>query len=146
MIDGGIEIDLEAAVQNILEAEIIGVYFPTLRRTLLVDTRRNDHAGTFIRVVPMARSSAERLRSIRHLRPLFPRPRSLTLIPWEGHVESLVCMGLWEPLVSRIDDPAAAQACLARLCELERDETLAAITGGRRYETLWTRAEGAQAG
>lgn len=139
MIDGGVEIDLEAAKQNIREAEIVGLYFPTLRRTLLMDTRRNEYAGTFIRVVPMARNSGDRLRSIRHLRPMFPRPESITLIPWEARVDSMLSTGVWDALVARLDDPEAATSCLKRLQNLERTEFRSAILGHHHYQTLWSR-------
>lgn len=139
MIDGGIDLDLDAVRQNIGEAQVICLFFPTLRRTLLVDTRVNEHAGTFIKVVPIARNSSDRLRSLKHLRPLFGRPDSMTLIPWEGRIDSLLSLDVWQLLVDRLDDASMADACLARLRHLERREQRAAILG-KRYETLWMRA------
>jgi len=141
MIDGGIDLDLTAVLENVKEAQVICFFFPTLRRTLLVDTRTNEYAGTFIRVVPMAKDSADRLRSIRHLRPLFGRPESITLIPWESRVDSLLAFGVWEPLLARLDDWAPAEACLRRLRILEQQEFRDAIVGDR-YETLWRRPAG----
>ncbi|MDP2328149.1 MAG: hypothetical protein Q8M79_08695, partial [Dehalococcoidia bacterium] len=90
MIDGGLELDLDAVRQNISEAEVICFYFTFLNRTLVVDTRSSDQVGTFIRVVPMAKDGGDRLRSIRRLRPQLPRPTSMTLIPWDCRVTSLV--------------------------------------------------------
>lgn len=138
MIDGGIEIDMEAVLQNIAEAQVISLFFPTLRRTLLVDTRTNEHANTFVKIVPMVTDGGARLRSLRKLRPQFPRPESMTLIPWDARVDSLVALGVWEPLLTRIDCPEVAQACLEALREIERAEHLAAIRG-EEYQTLWSR-------
>ena len=138
MIDGGIELDLEAVLQNIAEAEVVSLFFPTLRRTLLVDTRCNEYAGTLVKIVPMARNGGERLRSVRKLRPQFPRPESITLIPWDVRVVSLVDLGIWDRLLERIDCPEVASACLERLCAFELAEHRAAIVG-RDYETLWAR-------
>ncbi|MQC18359.1 MAG: hypothetical protein DWG80_04710 [Chloroflexi bacterium] len=140
MIDGGIEIDLDEVVQNINEAEIVSLFFPTLRRALLVDTRCNEHAGTFVKIVPMARSGADRLRSVRKLRPQFARPDSITIIPWDAHVDSLVSLGVWEPLISRLDCPDIAEACLQVLRTIELAEHRAAILGDE-YETLWSRED-----
>jgi hypothetical protein len=142
MIDDGAELDLEAVCQNIAEAEVITLYFPLLGRTLLVDARRSMEAGTLVRVVPMARDTGERLRSLRRLRPSFPRPDSITMIPWQMRVQSVVPTGVWDCLLRRIDDAAEAEECLSQLKMLERTEQIDAILG-RRYEAIWSR-EGAR--
>ncbi len=138
MIDGGLELDLDAVRQNIVEAEVVCFYFTILNRTLLVDTRRNDQIGTFAKVVPMARSTADRLRSIRRLRPQLPRPTSITIIPWDCRVASLVDLGVWTPLLERLDNAEEAQACLDALRAREMRE-LRRIIRGDHYDTLWMR-------
>ena len=83
-------------IQNVSEAEVMSVFFPTFRRALIIDTRSNESVGPFVRLMPMARSPQDRMRSIRRLRPQFPRPANLTLIPWQRYVDSLVrvrCVG-----------------------------------------------------
>lgn len=140
MIDGGIEIDLEAVLQNVAEADVVTLYFPTLRRTLFIDTRCNDYAGTMVKIVPIAKDGAERLRSLRRLRPQFPRPESITMIPWDARVDSLVHLGVWECLMSRVDCPDTARACLETLRAIEHAEHRAAILGDD-YETLWSRLQ-----
>lgn len=142
MIDDGAELDLTAVCQNIAEAEVITVYFPLIGRTLLVDARCTADVPTMVRVVPMARDTGERLRSLRRLRPMLPRPDSITMIPWQMRVQTVVTTGVWECLLRRLDDHPAAEACLMQLQSLERAEQLDAILG-RRYEALWTR-EGAR--
>lgn len=138
MIDGGIEIDLEEVVQNIAEAEVVCLFFPTLRRTLLIDTRTNDYAGSMIKVVPMAKNGGDRLRSLRKLRPQFGRPESITLIPWDARIATLVTLGVWDTIVRRIDSVDAAAECFEALCAIEHEEHRAAITG-ERYHTIWSR-------
>lgn len=142
MIDDGAELDLEAVCQNIAEAEVITLYFPLLGRTLLVDARRSADTGTMVRVVPMARDTGERLRSLRRLRPGLPRPDSITMIPWQMRVQSVVSTGVWACVLRRVDDQAGAEDCLAQLRTLERAEQMDAILG-RRYEAIWSR-EGAR--
>lgn len=139
MIDGGADLDIEAAIQNIGEADVVCLYFPTLDRTLLVDTRCSDETAQFVRVVPMAANSADRLRSLQELRPQLPRPRSITLIPWVRRVDSLCSAGVWEAVLDRLDACDQAAVCLEILRGLEERETQRAITG-REYRTLWARA------
>lgn len=140
MIDGGIDIDLEAVLQNVAEADVITFYFTTLRRTLLIDTRCNASTGCMVKVVPIAKDGADRLRSLRRLRPQFPRPDSITWIPWDARVESLVHLGVWECLLARIDCPEAAERCLQALRLVEQAEHRAAIMG-EDYQTLWSRVD-----
>lgn len=140
MIDSGVDLDLEAVVQNIAEADIVGLYFPTLRKTLLLDTRCTDCVPALITVTPMERDLSARLHSIRRLRPQLPRPESITMIPWDRRVDSLVRLGVWEYVLARVPDPACAERCLEELRCLERSELRDAITG-HEYESLWTRCE-----
>lgn len=138
MIDGGADLDIEAAIQNIGEAEVVCLYFPTLDRTLLVDTRSSSDATQLVAIVPMARSSADRLRSLRKLRPQLPRPTSLTLIPWVRRVDSLCSAGVWDAVLTRLAACEQAAECFQALRELEAREEQRAITG-QEYRTLWAR-------
>jgi hypothetical protein len=86
----------------------------------------------------------ERLRSLRQLRPRFPRPDSITIIPWPKYVSSLERLGVWERIVGRFINAAASEA--VRQCEaafqellaLEREEIHHAVTG-EDYKPLWDR-------
>jgi hypothetical protein len=141
-MEGNFLFDIDQVIQNVSEAEVMSVFFPTFRRSLIIDTRSNESAGPFVRLMPMARSPQDRMRSIRRLRPQFPRPTNLTLIPWQRYVDSLVESGVWDQIVNRVrqsGDEAAVSACsqaLNELRQMERDELVAAITG-RNYHTIW---------
>ena len=147
MMDNGVEGDLATITTNIDEAEVVCLYFPVLRKTLLIYNRWSDHVGPMVRIVPMADDSAERLRSLRRLRPELPRPNSLTLIPWTRRIDSLTSLGLWEHIARRFDDHrdaaeyrAEAGRCLQRLYAMEQRELRCAITG-ERYHALWQREQ-----
>lgn len=140
MIDSGSDLDIEAAIQNIQEAEIVCVYFPAFNQTLLVDARTTPHVGPLMAVVPMTRTPADRIRSLRRLRPQLPRPESITMIPWGRRVASLVDCGLWPHLLARVEDHAAAEECMARLRAMELSEFRDAIVG-RSYQSLWSRSD-----
>jgi hypothetical protein len=127
MLDNGVETDLDTITRNIDEADVVSLYFPAFGKTLLIDNRASEHVGPMVRVVPIADSSAERLRSVRRLRPELPRPTSLTLIPWTRRVDSLCALGVWEHIVQRFDvhadadiHLAEAHRCLDALRRLER--------------------------
>ena len=146
MLDGGFELDIDAVCENIAEAEIVTLYFPLLRKTLLLDTRSNADAPVYIGVLPMASNSAERFESLKRLRPQFRRPDSITMIPWAGGIGLLEDAGVWERILARLGeggDPMAlarARDCLGALHKLERQELGNAIRG-EQYETVWHNPE-----
>jgi hypothetical protein len=131
-------------VQNIDEADVVTIYFPLLGKTLILDTRCNDHAGPLVTLVPIAQDSLDRYRSFRRLRPDFPRPNSISMIPWTHRVDSLTRLGVWSRFIERVQqvapDPCSfvemADCCLGELRDLEVRELLRAVSG-EQYQTLW---------
>ena len=101
-MEGNFLFDIDQVIQNVSEAEVMSVFFPTFRRALIIDTRTNESVGPFVRLMPMARSPQDRMRSIRRMRPQLPRPANLTLIPWQRYVDSLVESGVWDQIVDRV--------------------------------------------
>ena len=142
-MEGNFLFEIDEVLRNVQEAQVMSIFFPSFRRALIIDTRSNTDDGPMVRLMPMASSPQDRVRSIRKLRPGFPRLQNLTLIPWQRYVDSLVNLGVWEKIVKRIEesgDPKAIQACDAALTELrrlERQELVAAISGDN-YQTIWS--------
>ena len=142
-MDDDFVLDIDEIMKNIDAAEIMSVFFPTFRKAVVIDTRSNDTDGPMIRLMPMAASPQERLRSIRRLRPGFPRVHGLTLIPWPRYVDSLVTLGVWDRIVRRFKDAGqteAVEACaktLSELRQLEKEE-FAAVVRGENYHTIWS--------
>ena len=142
-MEGNFLFEIDEVLRNVQEAEVMSIFFPSFRRALIIATRSNTDDGPMVRLMPMASSPQDRVRSIRKLRPGFPRLQNLTLIPWQRYVDSLVNLGVWEKIVKRIEesgDPKAIQACDAALTELrrlERQELVAAISGDN-YQTIWS--------
>ena len=142
LLDSDYRIDVSEVNRNIDVADVIALYFPLLRKTLLMDMRTNDVDGPMIRVVPMANTPEERFQSLLKMRPRFGRPDSITIIPWPKYAASLVELGIWDRIVRRYADTGSAQSvrdcerCHAELVKLEREELRRAITG-EQYETLW---------
>ena len=125
-------------------AETMSFFFPMLRRSLVIDLRPSPEDGPLIRVMRVARSAGDRLRSLKRLRPHMPRPRDLVAIPWPVYVDTLVSAGIWDRLLARLaesgsqDAVRAAERALAELRRIERRE-LAALIRGEQYETIWAR-------
>ena len=145
MTEGDFGIDLQKVKETIDDAEVISLFFPTLRKSLIVDARTNERDGPMVKVLPMAASPQERLRGLRRMRPGFPRLRSLTLIPWLRYIDSLMTTGVWERIIDRLSkaapgDDALISTCEAALKELkdyEKAELLSAVRGDN-YRTIWS--------
>jgi len=141
-VDSEYRIDVSEVNRNIEVADVIALYFPLLRKTLLMDLRTNKVDGAMIRVVPMANTPEERFQSLVKMRPRFRKPDSITIIPWPKYVSSLADLGIWDRIVRRYADtgsPAIVRKCdrcYAELAKLEDEEIQRAITG-ENYETMW---------
>jgi hypothetical protein len=135
---------LNQVLSGIAEAEIITIFFPLLRRALLIDTRHDDHTAHMVRVVPQVNSMDERIAVIQKLRPEFGKVRSILGIPWIKSVGSLREQGVVEKLVTRLCDadmpPSGARdaidTALGQLAKVERRAFVAMIRG-EGYQTIW---------
>jgi hypothetical protein len=129
--------------KNLETGEVLCVYFPLLRKTLLIDTRYDVEDQPLVKLVPMVNSVEERFRSLRRLRPRFPRPESIVVIPWPKYVDSLVRLGLWDVLIRRfaslgqLEAVRTCQEVIRELRALERQELYSAIKGSEQYHSLW---------
>ena len=143
-VDGSHGLDLGTIAHYVETAGTISFFFPMLRRSLVIDLRPSSEDGPMIRVMPVARSASDRLRSLKRLRPHMPRPRSLVAIPWPVYVDTLVSSGVWDRLLARLADCGsqealrAAERALAELRLIEQRE-LGSLIRGERYETIWAR-------
>lgn len=141
-MDSDFRIDTDEVCRAIDSGEIIALYFPLLRKTLLMDTRTNNVDGPMIKVVPMAASPEERFRELVRMRPRFPKPETINIIPWPKYVNSLVSTKVWDHIVRRYLELGSSEivrqceACLKEIRDAEREEIRRAITGDG-YETFW---------
>ena len=143
-MDGDFRINLADVIKQVEAADVISIYFPMIRKTLLIDTRFTMEDSPFVAVVPVASSREERFRALKKLRPYLPRPKSITVVPWPRYVESLVRLGIWQKLLERFvhsGHKGAVQACkeaMREIMHLEEAE-LSAVLRGENYHTLWSR-------
>ena len=135
-------IDLDEVMESVENAVVMSLFFPAFRKAVVIDTRSNDTEGPLISIMPMAASPQERLRSLRRMRPSFPRVSDLTVVEWTRYVDSLVTLGVWDRIVKRFADSGqddAVTACGTVLSELRRleGEELTAVVLGKNYHTIW---------
>ena len=143
-MDGDFRVNLEEVFKNIYSAEVISIYFPLLQKTILIDTRFTAEDPPMVKVVPMASSIEERNRALRKLRPRFPRPKSITVVPWPKYVESLVELGVWGKVLERFvysghkETVEEGNRILKDVHRLEIEE-ISAVIKGENYHTMWAR-------
>ena len=143
-MDGDFRLDIDDIARKVNTSEVLLIYFPLFRKTLLVDTRFNDDCSPFIAVVPMAHSIEDRLRSLRRLRPLLGRPKGVSLVAWTRYAESLVRLGIWEILIQRFVDSGhkdlviECEEALREIYTMELEE-ISSVIRGDNYHTLWSR-------
>ncbi|MDA1279422.1 MAG: hypothetical protein O3B95_05195 [Chloroflexi bacterium] len=125
-------------------ADVLAVFFPKFGQSVVIDVREKDGVPPLVRVVPMARSIADRLRTIKRMRPALPRPQDIVAVPWVGYVGALKSSGLWGKVVARVEATGYQDAIdetekvFNELIRMERRE-LAQLIMGEQYETLWAR-------
>ena len=146
VVDGHFSLNMQAVLQHIGRSETFSIALPTVKRALVVDMRSHADEGPFVRVMPMARSAAERLRTLKRLRPHLPRAAEILVVPWPSFVDGLVRSGVWDRLRDRIaatGSQAALDSLDKALDELRVAESqeLGALLRGEQYETVWSRVK-----
>ena len=143
LMDGDFELDVEEILTDMKDAEVLSIFFPMFRKSLVLDFRTTDHSGPMVKIMPMVASPQERMRAIRRLRPGFPRRHSLSIIAWPRYVGSLESHGIWQQLIDLLKQSGHKQpvAYMSQaLNELKRQEKaeLARVVMGDNYRTIWT--------
>ena len=142
-MEGDFELDVNEILIDISEAEVLSIFFPMFRKSLVVDLRSTEHSGPMVKIMPMVASPQERMRAIRRLRPGFPRRHSLSVIGWPRYVESLETHGIWQQLIDQLakaGHPSPGEFMPQVMEELRRQEKaeLARVVMGQNYHTIWT--------
>jgi hypothetical protein len=144
-LNGDFEIDYDELEQAACDAEVISIFFPIVRKSLVIDTRFSFDDEPLVRLLPQASSLEERYRSIRRLRPQFPRPENVTSIRWPKYVNSLIQTGVLGTIRERLESSGfqspvrALGKAVERIHRRERLE-LASVIQGEHYYTIWARS------
>src|SRR5688500_2165586 len=136
---------LNQVISGISESEVISIFFPLLRRALVVDTRHEDETLPMVRVMPQAKSMDERIASIEEMRPGLGKIQSILGIPWMRSVRGLRDHGVKSSLVQRLIDAGVSPGQAARqidgaITHLWRIERLGfeRMIRGEGYSTIWS--------
>ncbi len=143
-MDFGYGNGVDGVFKFVENAEVMAIFFPKFGQSVVIDVRSKEGEPPLVKVMPMARSIADRLRTIKRMRPALSRPQDILAIPWVGYVGALKSSGLWGKVIARIEAtgyPEAVEAsdrAFDELIRLERRE-LAQLIMGEQYETIWAR-------
>ena len=143
-MNGDYETDLQEVLRAVDYAEVFVIFFPLLRKSLVIDTRSDMENPPLVRLMPQVGSPQERYRVIRRLRPHFPRLEQMPTIPWHKYIRSLFTTGVVDWIRGRLaqsggqESIAALDEATSELLRLERLE-LASVIQGDNYHTIWPR-------
>lgn len=143
-MDHAHELYYDRVIGAIQRVPVIGLFFPRIGRSLILDLRRDGATGPAVLVDVMVASAEERMASFARLRPTLPLPERLTLAPWPGPIRELEDSGVLEAIIERCradgGEPLVeeARAAYRALQGLER-AALRALVQGRGLRTIWQR-------
>ena len=136
-------VDLEEILRVIDRAAVLIVRFDVLEPRLLVDFRADPPDTPIIQLVDRVNSAEERFRHLKSLRPKLPLPERIMSFPWPRAVGAFEESGIWEKIEARLVSLGAEQERIdhirQQLLDGERAVTIAAITGGEGFRTIWER-------
>lgn len=142
--ENGLLVDVGEIRKVVDNADVFTVAFQHFPQRLLVDTRSNDDVPPMVRLVRPVASAQERFFWLGSKRPSLGMPKSFMYFAWPHSVAFLTESGIWDRIRARVGatyDPDIDRQCqetLARMQELEKGVTLAAITG-ENHATIWHR-------
>jgi hypothetical protein len=136
---------LSQVFSAISEADVISIFFPLLRRSLVIDMRDAPQTVPMVQVMGQVNSVEERINSIEQMRPGMGKIRSILAVPWLKSVRSLEEVGIVDSLVERLaqggmSPPDGGKALRDAVNQLWKIEMLAfnGLIRGEGYKTLWT--------
>jgi hypothetical protein len=140
--------DDEQFVQQLMaaidEADVISLFFPLLRRALVIDARTTPDHPPLISLMPQVSSVEERIEMIEAQRPGLGKVRAVLAVPWIRPVRELQERGVVQVLVERLSStgmpPDMARKRLenafSRLWKIEQ-LAFGSMIRGEGYETIW---------
>ena len=140
--------DDEQFVQQMIsamdDAEVISIFFPLLRRALIIDARSSPDQPPLITLMPQVASVEERIAMIEAQRPGLGKVRAILAVPWLRSVRELGERGIVPVLVERLAKSGLSpevsrprlEKALDRLWRVER-LAFASMIRGEGYQTIW---------
>jgi hypothetical protein len=128
----------------IREADVISIFFPLLRRALVIDMREAPDTPPMISVQGQVNSMEERIANIEQQRPGLSKIRSILGVPWLKSVQGLDETGVTARLIERLAEagmsPTESGATLSnainQLWKIEK-MSFKGLIRGEGYRTIW---------
>jgi hypothetical protein len=135
---------VERLMAAIEEADVISLFFPLLRRALVVDARTSEGQPPLIAVMPQVSSVEERIAMIEARRPGLGKVRAVLAVPWIRPVRELEERRVVGVLVERLGRSGMApeearrrlEKAFGRLWSVEQLAFVSMIRG-EGYQTIW---------
>jgi hypothetical protein len=139
------EMFVQHMISAIDDADVISVFFPLLRRALVIDTRTSPEVPPYIGLMPQVASVEERIAMIEEQRPGLGKIQAVLAVPWLRSVRELSERGVLPVLVDRLAKSGMSaevsrprlEKALDRLWRIER-LAFASMIRGEGYQTIWT--------
>jgi hypothetical protein len=146
-MDNAFDLFHDRIIEAIRGGDVVCLFFPRLGKTLILDLRSNDATPPAVFLEDMVSGPRERLASLQQLRPEFPLPDELRLVPWFGFVRSLRESGVYDVILERCAGTGhamLADACRDAVQDLERLEQrfIRAVVSGSMSRAIWQRPAG----
>ena len=135
---------VQQMISAIDDAEVISIFFPLLRRALIIDARSSPDQPPLITLMPQVASVEERIAMIEAQRPGLGKVRAILAVPWLRSVRELGERGIVPVLVERLAKSGLSpevsrprlEKALDRLWRVER-LAFASLIRGEGYQTIW---------
>ncbi|HCV00058.1 MAG: hypothetical protein CL897_00695 [Dehalococcoidia bacterium] len=140
--ENGLQIDLDQLREQMEQAELIVIGFPTFPERLLLDARSSPSEGPLVAVVAPVSSVQERYAWLGKHRSSFGMPDDFIFAMWPHSIALIRDHDVLEPMGARMaavsnEADLAMSRAVARLEVLERRAIREAVLGGGAWETLW---------
>jgi hypothetical protein len=141
-VDNDYSADFDDIIASVRDSDVVVLTFVRIAERLLLDFRSSPHNGPLVRVVPRARSVAERLRVLRSWRPGFADPE-IVVIGWPGFARSLARSGVLDEIAARItasghpDSLSDVHRAYRMLVMLDDGAARKAVCG-HGFRTIWS--------
>ena len=132
----------EEILVSLKNSEVISIFFPYLKKTILIDKRTTGNENSTILLTDMVRTPRERVRSLQKLRPNLPDIENILLIPWTRYIISLKDSGVWNVIYETLNENLIEEEhqlideIFRQLLILEK-RSLIEVIRGTSFETVW---------
>ena len=132
----------EEILISLKNSDVISIFFPYLKKTILIDKRTADNENPTILLTDMVRTPRERVQSLQKLRPNLPDIENILLIPWTRYIISLKDSGVWNAIYDTLNENLIGEEyqlideIFKQLLILEK-RSLVEVIKGTSFKTVW---------